>query len=72
MDNGAIVASPLTVPVLMNAIAKANEHATKKTGPRMRITDVYDDEPSEDDEYVEDISATTDVDDEDDDYDDYE
>ena len=66
LDNGAVVASPLTVPVLMNAIAKSNEKGAKKTSARMRVFDVYDNEPEEDDEYIDDISAANEVDDEDD------
>ena len=63
LDNGQIVASPLTVPVLMNSIAKSNERGVKRTGSRMRIYDVYDEEPNEDDEVVDEISATNIVDD---------
>ena len=68
MDNGSVVASPLTVPVLMNAIAKSNERGAKKTGSRLKVYDVYDDEPNENDEYIDDMSASNDFDD-DDDYD---
>ena len=63
LDNGAVVASPLTVPVLMNAIAKSNEKGAKKTSPRMRVYDVYDGEPDENDDYIDDISAANDIDD---------
>ena len=72
LDNGAVVSSPLTVPVLMNSIAKSNERGAKRTGPRMKVFDVYDDEPAEDDEYIDEISASNVVEEEieDEDYDD--
>ena len=63
LDNGAVVASPLTVPVLMNSIAKSNERSVKKTGPRLKVFDVYDEEPEENDEYEDDVSASNIVED---------
>lgn len=66
LDNGVVVASPFTIPVLENSIEKANSKINTKTTARMKIYDVYDEEPSEDDEFVPDISAMDDDEDDDD------
>lgn len=66
LDNGVVVASPFTIPVLENSIEKANSKINTKTTARMKIYDVYDEEPSEDDEFVPDISAMDDDEDDED------
>lgn len=72
LDNGSVIASPLTVPVLMNSIAKSNERGSLRPGTRLKVYDVFDEEPTEDMEYIDDISASNVVDEtiEDEDYDD--
>lgn len=62
LDNGAVVASPLSVSVLMNAIEKSNAKAVPGQTVRLKVYDVMDEEPREDDEEVTEISATYDVD----------
>lgn len=69
LDNGSVVSSPKTVSVLMNAIEKSNSKAYAKSTARMRVYDVYDEDPSTDlDEEVSDLAAYDD-DEEDEDYD---
>ncbi len=66
LDNGAVVSSPLSIPVLMNAIEKSNTKAIAKNNVRLKVYDVQDEEPSPDiDDLVSDISGF----DEDDDFD---
>ena len=48
LDNGAVVASPKSITVLMNAIEKSNAKASKKQTARLKVYDVYDEEPSSD------------------------
>ena len=77
LDNGAVVASPLTITVLMNAIERSNSKASAKNSTRLKVYDVYDQEPSPElddlvDEitgYDEEIDETEDMEDEED-YDD--
>lgn len=58
LDNGAVVASPLSIPVLLSSIEKANSKANAKKTARMRVYDVEDEEPNpEEDEEVDEISA---------------
>ena len=58
LDNGTVVASPLTISVLMNAIEKSNMKASAKNSARLKVFDVYDEEPSpEMDELVSEISG---------------
>lgn len=58
LDNGAVVASPLSIPVLLNSIEKANSKAGAKQTARLRVYDVFDEAPnSEEDDNVSEISA---------------
>lgn len=58
LDNGAVISSPLTISVLMNAIEKSNSKASTKNSARLKVLDVYDEEPSpEIDELVSEISG---------------
>jgi len=57
LDNGSVIASPKTIPVLMNAIERSNMKASSKSIARLKVYDVYDEEPSEDDEEVDEVSA---------------
>ena len=58
LDNGAVVSSPLSIPVLLNAIEKSNQKASAKKSTRLKVYDVYDEDPSpEIDELISDISA---------------
>lgn len=66
LDNGSVVSSPLSVKRLMGLIEKANVKANSKLDKRMRVYDVYDGEPNEDDEEVDDITSEYDDFDEDD------
>lgn len=74
LDNGAVVSSPLSIPVLMNAIEKSNSKAQTKNVARLKVYDVYDEEPSpEIDELVSEISGFEESDEDyDNDEDDYE
>jgi len=64
LDNGSVVASPLTVPVLMNSIAKSNERGAKRQTPRLKVYDVYDNEDEiEEEDYINEISASNEVED---------
>ena len=69
LDNGVVVASPLSIPVLLNSIEKSNEKSQQLNPRRLRVYDVYDEEPNPDiDEAVNEISAS--YEDDDDDYED--
>lgn len=57
LDNGSVVSSPLSVKRLMNIIEKSNEKAGAKPSKRMKVFDVYDGEPNEDDEETDDVSS---------------
>ncbi len=58
LDNGAVVASPLTIPVLMNSLEKANNKAGAKQTVRLKVYDVMDEEPKPElDELVDEISS---------------
>lgn len=46
LDNGSVIASPKTIPVLMNAIEKSNMKGNAKKTARLKVYDVYDDEPT--------------------------
>ena len=72
LDNGVVVSSPLTIPVLINAIEKSNMKASAKNSARLKVYDVYDEEPSpEIDEMVSEISGFDEEDEEDFDEDEY-
>jgi len=63
LDNGAVVASPLSIPVLLNSIEKANSKAAAKQTYRMKVYDVVDEDPQPDiDEDVSEVSAYDDID----------
>ena len=64
LDNGSVVSSPLSVKRIMSMIEKSNSRANAKPDKRLRVYDVYDDEPDTDDEETTEISAS--FDDEDD------
>lgn len=58
LDNGAVVASPLSIPVLLNSIERANSKAGAKQTIRLKVYDVMDEEPKpEEDEEVDEISS---------------
>lgn len=70
LDNGTVVASPLSITVLMNAIEKSNQKAVTKNSKRLKVYDVVDEEPiPELDEMVSEISGfdEEEIDDEDED-----
>lgn len=71
LDNGSVIASPKTIPVLLRAIEKSNTKASAKPSARLRVFDVYDNEPSQDseEETADEVSYYSDQD-YDDDYDD--
>jgi len=70
LDNGAVVSSPLTIPMLMNALEKSNIKASAKNTARLKVYDVYDEEPSpEIDELISEISGYADEKDNLDDFD---
>lgn len=62
LDNGSVVSSPLTIPVLLNAIEKSNSKAKAKDSVRLKVYDVFDEDPMEDDELVDEISSSYDED----------
>lgn len=58
LDNGAVVSSPLSIPVLMNSIEKSNMKAAAKNSARLKVYDVYDEDPDPNaDEVVQEISG---------------
>lgn len=61
LDNGSVISSPLTITVLMHAIEKSNQKAAAKTTARLKVYDVYDEEPPEAEEDIR--EASTDEDD---------
>ena len=65
LDNGSVVASPLSISILMNSIEKSNMKATTKNSARLKVYDVYDEDPSP--ELDELVSEMTGFDEEDDD-----
>lgn len=62
LDNGTVVSSPLSVRRLMALIEKTSSKANARMEKRMRVFDVYDGEPNEEDEETEDMSAEYDDD----------
>ena len=50
LDNGSVIASPLTVRRLMTLIKKANEWPNGKESQEIKAYDIEDDEPEEEDE----------------------
>ena len=72
LDNGSVVASPLSVQRIMTAIEKANYKDSKGTNPvRLKVYDVVDDEPIEGMDEEDEISVI-DIDKEDDSDEDFE
>lgn len=63
LDNGSVVASPLTVRRLLTLIEKSNKKAAaQKQSKRIEVFDVVDKEPEEtDEEDIDDVSAIYDV-----------
>ena len=54
LDNGTVVSSPLSVARLMSLIEKSNDKANSQVDKRMRVMDVYDEDPDEDDSSYDD------------------
>ena len=57
LDNGTIVTSPMSVKRLLTNIEKSNIKAGTRLDKRMRVFDVYDGEPDDEDEEVEDLAG---------------
>ena len=57
LDNGTVVSSPMSVKRLMAMIEKSNEKAGSRLDKRMKVFDVYDGDPNEEDEEVDDMSV---------------
>ena len=68
MDNGQVVSSPLSVKRLMAMIEKSNERAGTRLDKRMRVYDVYDGDPDEEDEETNDASGYYDEETDEDDF----
>lgn len=67
LDNGVVVSSPLSISVLMNAIEKSNAKAAAKSSKRLKVYDVYDEDPSpEIDELVAEMAGFDEDDEEED------
>lgn len=66
LDNGTVIASPLSVTCIMNAIERSNAKSLRRHDPnltkRMRVYDVVDESANEalDDDYTE-LSANADL-----------
>ena len=61
LDNGTVVSSPRSVSALMTSIEKSNQRDSAKRGPRLRMYDVFDEEPDpNEDEEIEELSAFSD------------
>lgn len=57
LDNGSVVASPLSVKRLMSAIGKANDIGSTKRSKSMKIYEVEEPEPGKDDEQIDDLAS---------------
>lgn len=58
LDNGSVIASPLTVRRLMTLIERSNTKAGSVSKQRkLRVYDVYDEDPEESDEYENDAAS---------------
>lgn len=64
LDNGSVIASPLSVNVLMNAIRKANKIAEPNITKRMRLYEMVEPDESDDLEDLEDLEDLDDPNDE--------
>lgn len=69
LDNGSVIASPLSVKRLMSAISKANDIGSTKTSKRMKVYEVEDSEPDEENDQAEEIESYYENDFEEDEYD---
>lgn len=53
LDNGSVISSPLSISIIMNSIEKSNIKASAKNNTRLKVYDVFDEEPEpETDEFV--------------------
>lgn len=57
LDNGSVIASPLSVTRLMSLIEKSNSKDGAKGDKRFRVYDVYDPAPGPEDEQIEDVDV---------------
>ena len=57
LDNGSVIASPLSVKRLMSAIGKANDFGSTKASKKMKVYEIEDSEPNEDDDRAEDLAS---------------
>ena len=57
LDNGTVVSSPMSVKKIMTMIEKSNDKASSNITKRVKVLDVYDDEPSDEDEEIDDVSV---------------
>ena len=57
LDNSTVVSSPMSVKRLMAMIEKSNEKAGTRLDKRMKVFDVYDADPNEEDEEINDMSG---------------
>ena len=53
LDNGSVIASPLSVRRLMTLIEKSNTKADASRSKRMEVFSVYDEEPEDEDSFDE-------------------
>ena len=67
LDNGSVIASPLSVKRIMSNIEKSDTKDNINISKRMRVYDVFDPEPDENDEQTNDINALYDDEDMEDD-----
>ena len=65
LDNGSVIASPLSVRRLMRIIDKANEYGYTKKSKRMTVYEVQDPEPDLKNEQTDEMSSYYDNSDED-------
>ena len=62
LDNGSVVASPLSITVINSSIERSNMKASAKNNARLKVYDVYDEEPDkESDDDVNEISMDDEV-----------
>ncbi len=64
LDNGTVIASPMTVNRIMNAIERSNAKQSNPTKAnetrRLKVYEAYDEDPNPDlDEEVDEVSADT-------------
>ena len=62
LDNGSVVASPLSITVINSSIERSNMKASAKNNARLKVYDVYDEEPNKElDDDVSEISMDDEV-----------